>query len=246
VAKAQKRFSHGVTFLATLTWARNEDNAWGSAGSNYFNTFAGSTPASAVQNVYDLGAEWGLASSNVPVRVTMGWTYQLPFGKGARFLNHNAALNYVVGGWAVNGLAIIQSGFPLFIYQTNQNSVIGTGEQRPNATGTSPAMSGSPEDKLNSYINAAAFSAAPAFSFGNLSRNIGYRGPGEGNFDLSVFKTVAVKERFKAEFRAEALNALNTPLFSNPNTLFGSSNFGKLVYQTNTPRELQLGLRFKF
>jgi hypothetical protein len=246
VVKAQKRFSHGMTFLATLTWARNEDNAWGSAGSNYFNTFAGSTPASAVQNVYDTGAEWALASSNVPVRVTMGWTYQLPFGKGARFLNRNAALNYVVGGWTVNGLAIVQSGFPLFIYQTNQNSVIGTGEQRPNASGTSPAMSGSPEDKLNSFINAAAFSTAPAFTFGNLSRNIGYRGPGEGNFDLSLFKSVAVKERFKAEFRAEALNAFNTPLFSNPNTLFGSANFGKLVYQTNTPRELQLGLRFKF
>ena len=246
VAKAQKRFSQGMTFLWTLTWARNEDNAWGSAGSNYFNTFAGSTPASAVQNVYNLGAEWGLASSNVPVRVTAGWTYQLPFGRGMRFLNRNTALNYLVGGWSVNGLAIMQSGFPLFIYQTNQNSVIGTGEQRPNATGTSPAVSGGPEEKLNNYINAAAFSTAPAFTFGNLSRNIGYRGPGEGGFDLSVFKAVAVKERFKAEFRAEALNAFNTPLFANPNTLFGSSNFGKLVYQTNTPRELQLGLRFKF
>ena len=50
----------------------------------------------------------------------------------------------------------------------------------------------------------------------------------------------------RAEFRLEALNAFNTPLFSNPNTLFGSSNFGKLVYQTHTPRELPLGLRFKF
>ena len=65
IVKAQKRLSQGLTFLWTLTWARNEDNAWGSAGSNYFNTFAGSTPVAAVQNVYDTAAEWGLASSNV-------------------------------------------------------------------------------------------------------------------------------------------------------------------------------------
>lgn len=244
--KGQKRLSQGLTLLLTLTWARNQDNAWGSAGSNYFNTFAGSTPPTAVQNAYNTAAEWALASSDVPLRFTAGWTYQLPFGKGSRLLSHSNVLDYVVGGWSINGLAIVQNGFPLFIYQTNQNSVIGTGEQRPNATGVSPVLSGSPQERLNQYINPAAFALAPAFTFGNLSRNIGYRGPGQANFDLSVFKSFTIVERFKAEFRAEALNAFNTPLFSNPNTLFGSSNFGKLVYQTNTPRELQLGLRFKF
>ena len=244
--KAQKRLSQGLTFLATLTWARNEDNAWGSAGSNYFNTFAGSTPPTAAQNVYNTAAEWALASSDVPLRFTAGWTYQLPLGKGRQWLNSSKALDYVVGGWSINGLTLIQNGFPLFIYQTNQNSVIGAGEQRPNATGVSPVLSGSPQERLSQYINPAAFSLAPSFTFGNLSRNIGYRGPGQANFDLSVFKNFTIRERFKAEFRAEALNAFNTPLFSNPNTLFGSSNFGKLVYQTNTPRALQLGLRFKF
>ena len=244
--KAQKRLSQGLTFLFTFTWARNEDNAWGSAGSNYFNTFAGSTPASAVQNVYNLAAEYALASSDVPLRFTVGWTYQLPFGKGRPLLHNSRLLDYAVGGWSLNGLAIVQNGFPLFIYQTNQNSVIGTGEQRPNATGVSPVLSGSPQDRLSEYINPAAFSLAPAFTFGNVSRNIGYRGPGEANLDLSLFKAFSIVERFKAEFRLEALNACNTPLFSNPNTLFGSSNFGKLVYQTNTPRELQLGVRLKF
>ena len=246
VVKAQKRLSQGLTFLWTLTWARNEDNAWGSAGSNYFNTFAGSTPVAAVQNVYDTAAEWGLASSNVPVRVTAGWTYQLPFGKGRQMLNRSTLLDALVRGWAINGLAIIQNGFPLFVYQTNQNSVIGTGEQRPNATGVTPVLPGSPQERLNSYINSDAFTLAPAFTFGNVSRNIGYRGPGMSNFDLSLFKTVRIAERFRVELRGEALNGFNTPLFANPNTLFGSSNFGRLVYQTNTPREMQLGLRLKF
>jgi len=244
--KAQKRLARGLTFLTAFTWSKNMDNAWGSAGSNYFNTFAGSTPAAAVQNVYDTNAEWALASANVPARFSTSWTYQLPFGKGQPLLHNHSALNYVVGGWSVNGVVIAQSGFPLFVFQTNQNSVIGTGEQRPNATGVSPAMSGSPESLQNGYINPAAFSTAPAFTFGNLSRNISYRGPGEGNWDLSLFKDFTVRERFKGQFRAEALNAFNTPLFANPNTNFSSAQFGKVVYQTNTPREVQLGVRLSF
>ena len=244
--KAQKRLSQGLTFLAAFTWSKNLDNAWGSAGSNYFNTFAGSTPPSAVQNVYNTGAEWGLASANVPARFTLSWTYQLPFGTGKALLSHNRALNYVVGGWSVNGVSIVQSGFPLFIFQTNQNSGIGTGAQRPNATGVSPAMSGSPESLQNGYINPAAFSIAPAYTFGNLSRDISYRGPGEGNWDISLFKDFTVRERFKGQFRAEALNAFNTPLFANPNTNLSSAQFGKVVYQTNTPREVQLGVRVSF
>jgi trimeric autotransporter adhesin len=254
VVKLQKRLSKGLTFLSTFTWSKNLDNAWGSAGSNYFNTFAGSTPASEPQNAYNLAAEWALASADVPLRFTTSWTYQLPFGKNGSFLTNNKVIDYLVGGWSINGLTIFQNGFPLFIYQTNQNSVIGAGEQRPNATGTSPSMSGSPESLQNNYINPAAFSLAPAFTFGNASRNIGYRGPGEANWDLSIFKDFTIKERYKAQFRAEALNAFNTPLFANPNTLFQGANatgqaignFGHLVYQTNTPRELQLGIRFLF
>jgi hypothetical protein len=246
VAKAQKRFTRGLTFLATFTWSKNRDNTWGAAPSNYFNTFAGSTPPTAVQNVYDLNAEWALAAANTPLRFTASWTWDLPFGKGKPFLSGRRLLDYAAGGWHVQGLTIYQCGFPMFIYQTNQNSVIGTGEQRPNATGISPAVPGKPEDKLYNYINKDAFLQAPTFTFGNLSRNIGYRGPGEANWDLSVFKDVSFRERLKVQFRAEALNAFNTVLFANPNTLVNSPNFGRLVYQTNTPREIQLGLRGSF
>ena len=254
VVKAQKRLSQGLTFLSTFTWSKNMDNAWGSAGSNYFNTFAGSTPPTAPQNVYNLAAEWALASADVSLRFTAGWTYALPLGTSGHFLTKSKALDYVVGGWSINGTTIYQNGFPLWIYQTNQNSVIGAGEQRPNATGISPGMSGSPESLQNDYINPAAFSLAPAFTFGNVSRNIGNRGPAEANWDLSVFKNFTFKERFRAQFRGEALNAFNTPLFANPNTLFQGvnaagqpiGNFGRLVYQTNTARELQLGVRLMF
>jgi hypothetical protein len=246
VVKAQKRMSAGLTFISTFTWSRNEDNEWGSGGSNSFNTFAGSTPPSQPQNYYNLGAEWALAAADIPLRFTAGWTYELPFGKARPFLNRGKMLNYVVGGWSLNGVSIYQAGSPLFIFQQNLNSVIGAGEQRPNATGISPAIAGSVEARLSGYINAAAFSQAPAFTFGNISRSIGLRGPGSKNWDASIFKNFAITEKLNGQFRAEALNLFNSPIFANPNTQFGTAAFGKITYQSNLPRQLQLGVRFTY
>jgi hypothetical protein len=245
--KVQKRLTKNLTFLTALTWSKSEDNEFASGGSNAFNGFAGSTPPSSPQNVYNLNAEWGLSSSNVPLRFTGSWTYRLPFGKNQRFLgNSNSFVDYAIGGWSLNGVTIIQQGFPLFIFQVNQNSVIGTAEQRPNATGVSPMVPGSLESNLNNYINPAAFSLAPVFTFGNVSRDIPMRGPGQINWDLSLFKDFKVKERFTGQFRFEVLNAFNTPLFANPDTELGTANFGKVIYQTNNPRQVQLGVRFTF
>jgi hypothetical protein len=66
------------------------------------------------------------------------------------------------------------------------------------------------------------------------------------NWDISLFKNFAITERFNAEFRAEALNAFNSPQFPNPNTKFGSASFGTITNQVNFSRLLQLGVRFFF
>ncbi len=268
ILKVQKRLSKGVTFLSTFTWSKNEDTTYGGGNANYFNGCNGAGGCVAQpaypQNVYNLAAEWALAAGTQPWRYTAGWTYELPFGKGKPMLANNAVLDYIVGGWSVNGTAIIASGFPLGIFQSNANSGIGALEQRPNATGVNPVNSGGPEALINScgaatnpvcYINAAAFSLAPAYTFGNVSRSIPAFGPGMASWDVSVFKTVTIKERVKAQFRAEALNLFNTPEFGNPIQQFQGVNastgkpvgpFGQITAQMNIPRELQLGLRFSF
>jgi hypothetical protein len=87
VIKAQKRMASGFTFLSCFTWAKNYDNEFGTGGSNAFNTFSGSTPASQPQNYYNLGAEWSLAAVDTPMRFTQAFTYALPFGKGKMLLN---------------------------------------------------------------------------------------------------------------------------------------------------------------
>jgi hypothetical protein len=241
VAKVQKRMSMGMTVLSTLTWSRNHDASSGGAG-NFLN--AG---AAGPQNPYDMGSEYSLANVDTPLRWSTGFTYELPFGKNKKFLGTSKALDYAVGGWSVNAVSVYQSGFPMQITQsTNNNSVFGYASQRPNASGTSPVTSGSLESRLSNYINAAAFTTAARGTFGNIARTLEMRGPGQANWDISIFKSISITEKFKGQFRAEALNAFNTPMFAAPNTSFGSSSFGRITSQVNFSRMMQLGMRFFF
>lgn len=240
VVKAQKRLSKGLGLLTTLTWSRNWDESGGGPG----NTL--NSGSKGPQNPYNMAAEYAFSNIDTPLRWSTAISYDLPVGKGHALASHGP-MNYIVGGWVLNAVTIYQTGFPLQISQaTNFNSAFGYASQRPNATGTSPVTSGSLEQRLNNYINPAAFSSAPQFTFGNVGRTIDMRGPGQANWDMSVFKNVTIKEVLKAQFRCEALNAFNTPLFYGPGVSFGSSSFGKITSQANFSRQLQLALRFSF
>ena len=70
------------------------------------------------------------------------------------------------------------------------------------------------------------------------------RGPGYAHWDISLFKTVTIKEAVKAQFRAEAMNAFNTPLFNGPNTTVNSGSFGQITSQADLSRQFQLCIRF--
>ncbi len=241
VVKLQKRFSQGLSLLSTWTWSQTMDASSGGAGNNLNGGNVGP------QNAYDMNAEYSLSNIHTPHRWSTAFTYELPFGKGKSMLASSKALDYIVGGWSVNAISVFQSGFPLQIRQNaNNNSVTGAASQRPNATGVSPEVDAEFGKRLNGWINPAAFSTVPQFAFGNVSRAISMRGPGQANWDISVFKTFSFAEKYRAQFRAEALNALNTPLFRAPNTAFGNSAFGQVTSQANFPRLIQLGLRFYF
>ena len=242
IVKGQKRLSNGLTFLSAFTWSRNWDESSAGAG----NTL--NSGAVAPQNPFNMAAEYSFSNVDSPLRWTTSFSYELPFGKGQKFANtSNLILSNIVGGWSLNATSIFQTGFPLQISQSkNFNSSFGYASQRPNATGVSPVTSGSLESRLGNYINPAAFTNAPQFTFGNISRTIPIRGPGQANWDMSLFKTFTIKERVKSQFRFEALNAMNTPLFYAPNTSFGSSTFGQITQQANFSRELELALRFAF
>ncbi|MDW5264667.1 MULTISPECIES: hypothetical protein [Acidobacteriaceae] len=146
-------------------------------------------------------------------------------------------------------LPTFQSGFPVSIRQSsNPNSTIaGNGVQRPNLVhGAALGTKGSLYSRLNGYINPAAFTTAPAYTFGNAPRSLALRGPGYENWDITLFKSVLIRDRVNVQFRAQTFNTFNTPLFAGPNTAFGSANFGAITAQANFPRYLQLGLHITY
>ncbi|MBM3760305.1 MAG: TonB-dependent receptor [Acidobacteria bacterium] len=236
--KVQRRFSSGLTALATYTRSQNMDASYGSTG----NVFAGTV--SGPQNAFAPDAEYSLASTHAPNRLSLSTTYELPFGKGKMLLANNRVMDLLVGGWSMNAVSVMQSGYPLTITQPNDNGIIGANHMRPNATGMSPTPDAPFAKRIDGWFNPAAFSQAPQFTFGNLSRTVSLRGPGQINWDFSLFKTFTIREGFKAQFRAEALNLTNTPMFFAPNTSYTDSAFGRINSQANFSRMVQLGIRF--
>lgn len=240
--KLNKRVGHGMNVLSTFVWSKNQDTS--AASSNTYNAQSAN-----YQDNYNVGAAWALASINTPDRWTNAINYDMPFGKGRQFMQHAPqAVEYFLGGWSLNAETTMQTGFPLQVTQTNNNSVIGTSVQFPNAVpGVSPQTNGSIESRLNGYLNLGAFSQAPAYTYGNVSRTITNRGPGQAFMNVSLFKTVSFKEKYHAQFRAEAYNLSNTPLFYGPSlNISNPASFGHITTQGNYPRIIQLGIRFNF
>jgi hypothetical protein len=243
LVKVEKRASHGINLIASFTLSRNMDSSFATANSIQNPGF------SRPQNVYDLEAEYSRSVTDVPYRFVAGVQYDLPFGSGQRFSTGVRWGDEIVGGWQLNVLPTFQSGFPIAIYQSNNpnSSIAGNGIQRPNRVpGVGLGTKGSLYDRLSGYINPAAFTGSAAYTFGNAPRTLSLRGPGYENWDISLFKSVLVHERVNVQFRAETFNTFNTPLFSGPNTAFGSANFGTITSQANFPRYLQLGLHLTY
>ncbi len=257
--KLQRRFSKGFTLLTAFTWASNWDNSWGASstlnpGNNGPQDWDTSTPTSYQQSIK---SEYARAINDMPLRYTVTGSYDLPFGRGKKFLSSSSRwLDMAVGGWTFNDVTIIQSGSPLPVTQVNANAItgangtIGGAVQRPNMTGVPACRSGSPQSRLTNYINTAAFAAAPIFTYGNAPRTTNCYGPGYLNTDLSLNKSFKVTERVNAQFRAEALNAFNTPQFNgfgaSNATQIQNANFGQIQGTLGFPRLIQLGGRITF
>lgn len=140
-----------------------------------------------------------------------------------------------------------QSGPPLAITNTPNTAGAPGGVQRPNSRGVSANKTGPVQSRLDDFLDASAFSAPEPFTYGNVARTLpDVRGPRNSNLDLSFFKSFAVRENVRLQFRAEFFNAFNAPVFGLPNQSFGARNFGAITGQQNDPRQTQLALRLTF
>src|SRR5581483_23675 len=228
-----KRYSHGLTLNAAFTWSKNLTNADAPDGG-----YLG--PAVGYQNRYNYQGERSLAATDVPYRLSVGYVYDLPIGKGkAVGSNWPAALNAVAGGWEIAGVTTFAGGYPLPITQTGQTTGAFGGTSRPNwvANACYENGTGRPRaEKITQWLNPAGFQQNPNFTFGNAPRTIPCRGDGIKNTDLSVIKFFNFAERAKLEFRSEFFNIFNRTRLGAPNTTFRSPSFGVITGTLNTPR----------
>jgi hypothetical protein len=226
---ANKRFSHGLQFQAAYTWAKNLDD-----GMSH-------------QNSYDIRASKALSDIDVAHRFTIGYVYELPWGRGRHWgSGWSKALDLAFGSWQLNGITTFQTGTPLQITANNTAGIFNI-VTRPNNNGRSGKLDGPVHERLNKYFDTSVFSQPAAFTFGNLSPRVSdLRNDGVRNFDISLFKDFLFTERVRLQFRGEALNAFNTPRFGSPNTGVTSNTFGVITSQANAPRQIQLGLKLIF
>jgi hypothetical protein len=237
--KWDKRFSRGVSLLAHYTWSKMIDNA--SHASGNVSWLGGSTN---IQNIWDLDSERALSSHDVAHRVVVAGVWQLPFGRDRAWgSDWNRFADGLLGGWDISGVFSRQSGLPLAV--TLSGGAIWDGTQRPNLVGD-PSTSGPMTSRLNNYFNPDAFSRPPTDVPGTAPRNLNYRGPSIRIFDAALMKNIAVGGGRRMEVRIEAQNVLNHPIFSDPNTSFGSTAFGQITTTKVGPRQMMLGFKYHF
>lgn len=230
--KYEKRFSDGLNLLANYTFSKFIDDVPAAQE-------IGATPG--IQNYYDRRAEKALSGNDVRNRFAFSSVYELPWGKGRKFLNQGPAA-LALGGWNIGAILTLQQGSP-FGLTTQVNTLNAfSGGQRVNIL-RDPALPAG-ERTVQRYFDTSAVEAPPQFTFGNANRSI-LTGPGMANLNLSLLKNFKFGETWNLRVSLEAFNALNHTNFQEPGTALGSPNFG-VVGSSLSARSMQLGLKLTF
>jgi hypothetical protein len=229
----EKRYGHGLYMNANWVWSHAMDNAPWDGGSG------------GGQDPYNRRADWGSSNSDVRHRLNVFTTYELPFGQGKRWANANNGFNrYVIGGWELDGILVLQSGLPFTVLAPSATNN-GTTSRANVVAGVSPYPA---VQSLQQWFNPAAFSVPPAtcYCYGNSGRDV-LTGPRAANLDLTAAKRFRITESSNVAFRAEFFNALNHPQFAIPgNTTIGSNGVGSISATARPSRQMQFALRFVF
>src|SRR5579872_5294823 len=238
---AEKRFSNGLQFLATYTWSKSIDDS-SQADDNV--TWLGSF--SSLQDPNKPWLERSLSTFDIPHVIQLSYSYDLPFGRGRALLgNMPRWADLIVGGWKTNGIWRIADGRPLAFTLADGVALPTYGGQRPNLVGKPTRAA---HDIVDQYFaNTSVFQRTPDYTLGDAPRAYGgLRSPWTFTTDLSVAKQFVIREEMNVEFRIEAQNAFNHPVFGTPNTSVDDPSFGQISYTSVGPREVQLAIKFNF
>jgi len=246
----QKRFPAGGALLAAYTNSKLISNT------DTLTAWLENTVGT-IQDNNNLRGERSLSSQDVPQRLVVSYTVDLPFGQNKHYLAHiGSALNRIVGDWGMDGVTTFQRGFPLALSsgEVNDITLFGAGS-RPNllpACHKGASLAGL--NRLHDWFNIACFIAPPDFTFGTESRvDPTLRSDGVDNFDVAAFKRLMFgrEDRAAFEFRVEFFNLMNRAQFAPPNTTCCASNNANFGVVTGTdsgtnPRLVQFASKVFF
>ncbi len=238
-----KSARHGIYALLSYTYARTIDSGFPdgvgtSTGATYW-------PLPGTQK-----ADWALSQIDLKNNLSASVIYNLPYGKGRRFGNGgNAVTEAVLGNWEVDVIEKITSGFPVFIFNSVDNSGVGFNQGGNNYNRPDQVCdpNSGPND-LKEWFNTSCFVQAPAGKLGDASRTPLY-GPDFVNTDFSAIKhfLLPYRESLRLDFRAEFFNLFNHAQFGLPGAdISTSSTFGIINTSVNNPRVIQFALKLYF
>jgi len=224
----RQRFTRGLQLQANYTWSHTLDVSTDSNG--------GGAP----MDPYNWRRDYGHSNWDIRHRFVTSYIYDIPF-----FSRAHRAARALFADWQVNGITIMQSGRPfnVSISEDRANTAPGS-TQRPDLV--RPASSNCNGAHLRSCIDASAFALPALYTYGTAGRNL-LRGPHLYSTDLSLFKNIPITERARFQFRAEAFNAFNWPMFGNPASNFSNlATFGNITSTSIDNRVMQFGGKIVF
>jgi len=228
--KLQKRFSEGFSFLTSYTWSHTLD---------IYSTERGGT-AGGPQDPLNWRSDYATSSADAKHAFLLSSVYDLPFGRGKRYLSTGVA-SYILGNWEWSNILGLYSGQPVAVVLGFDNASLGSaGGQRPDLVGN-PILDN--PTRLR-WFNTSAFARPAPLKFGNAGRNL-FRGPGLKNYDTALMKNFPLHEQKTLQFRAEFFNAFNLVNFGAPNATFSSQDFG-VILSARPSRSIQFSLKLSF
>lgn len=202
----------------------------------------GSSEQDVPQNLYDLGAEYGLASFNRKYVIKVGGQTQVPIlGRhGALIRTNNGFLNSAFGGWMISGVVQVFSGLPLTVSASDLSN---TGSFHPARANRSCNAMNFPQRSQKQWFNKACYSQPDVYQFGSEPRN-DLIGPKFTQTSMSAFKSFAFGEKRAAIVRVDAFDPFNESWLTNPTVTLSSPSFG--VAGIGGARILQASMKVSF
>ncbi len=233
VIKAERRFSNGLLFQWNYTFSKLLTDS-----DSYFT-------GTGAQDQYNRRAEKSIGQFDQTHALKLNTLYELPFGRGRRWLGSGFA-SYIVGGWRVGVIQAYISGLPVAITRNNPLPIFNS-QTRPTVTGydnwRAPIAGDKFDPALDRFLNRSVFPVQPD-AFGNVTRfNPKIRAFPSFTENISLAKSFSITEKLRLDFRWEVFNLFNRTQFGTGSTNLNSNTFGVVTNQVNAARQMQVGLK---